>query len=66
MSSEDMLGVSQEPRVRGYLSSVSNPAHKLSTFERRGRDLRKTPRDGAGKAKLGELFSLVLGDWRGL
>jgi hypothetical protein len=56
------LAVTKSP----WLSSVCNPAHKLSTFEQRGRDLRRTPRDGAGKAKLGELFFLVLGDWRGL
>ena len=59
------LAVTKSP-WRPLSPLVSNPAHKLSTFERRGRDLRRTPRDGAGKAKLGELLSLVPDDWRGL
>ena len=42
------------------------PPHKFSTCSANRKDLRYTPRDGAGKAKLGELFLLVLGDWRGL
>lgn len=33
---------------------------------RKGRDLRTARRDGAGEVKLGELFFLVLDDWRGL